>query len=127
MFPERSGIIVWFSDLKAASKHLEKYGNVHYLSKKLHYAAMYVYSSRLDETVKQLQKLPFVKKKSSGRTAMKSKPSIIIIFLIKQDSTRYNGGTCVCICYIIRPERSSARRIFLFFSKQPFCFFVIIG
>ncbi|ALS21542.1 MULTISPECIES: YlbG family protein [Paenibacillus] len=62
MFPERSGIIVWFSDLKAASKHLEKYGNVHYLSKKLHYAAMYVYSSRLDETVKQLQKLPFVKK-----------------------------------------------------------------
>lgn len=62
MFTERSGIIVWVSDLKAASKQLEKYGSVHYISKKLHYAAMYVYSNRLDETVKQLQKLPFVKK-----------------------------------------------------------------
>jgi uncharacterized protein YlbG (UPF0298 family) len=62
MFMERSGIIVWVNDLKAASKHLEKYGNVHFISKKLHYAAMYVHSNRLDETVKQLQKLPFVKK-----------------------------------------------------------------
>ncbi|MBU7319916.1 YlbG family protein [Paenibacillus oleatilyticus] len=62
MFTERSGIIVWVSDLKAAGKHLDKYGNVHFISKRLHYAAMYVYSSRLDETMKQLQKLPFVKK-----------------------------------------------------------------
>ncbi|WP_088834111.1 YlbG family protein [Paenibacillus tyrfis] len=62
MFTERSGIIVWVSDLKAAGKNLEKYGNVHFISKRLHYAAMYVYSSRLDETVKQLQKLPYVKK-----------------------------------------------------------------
>ncbi|KZE84267.1 YlbG family protein [Paenibacillus elgii] len=62
MFTERSGIIVWVSDLKSAGKHLEKYGNVHFISKRLHYAAMYVYSSRLDETMKQLQKLPFVKK-----------------------------------------------------------------
>lgn len=62
MFTERSGIIVWVNDLKAAAKQLEKYGNVHFLSKKLHYAAMYVHTSRLEETVKQLQKLPFVKK-----------------------------------------------------------------
>ncbi|MED4603893.1 YlbG family protein [Paenibacillus validus] len=62
MFTERTGIIVWVSDVKAAAKHLEKYGNVHFISKKLHYAAMYVYASRLDDTVKQLQKLPFVKK-----------------------------------------------------------------
>ncbi|UUZ95848.1 YlbG family protein [Paenibacillus sp. P25] len=62
MFTERSGIIVWVNDLKAAAKQLEKYGNVHFLSKKLHYAAMYVHTSRLEETVKQLQKPPFVKK-----------------------------------------------------------------
>ncbi|UUZ85804.1 YlbG family protein [Paenibacillus sp. P26] len=62
MFTERSGIIVWVNDLKAAAKQLEKYGNVHFLSKKLHYAAMYVHTSRLEETVKRLQKLPFVKK-----------------------------------------------------------------
>mgnify|MGYP001285169429 CR=1 FL=1 len=62
MLTERSGIIVWVSDVKAAAKHLEKYGSVHFISKKLHYAAMYVYANRLDETVKQLQRLPFVKK-----------------------------------------------------------------
>ncbi|WP_159887089.1 YlbG family protein [Paenibacillus puerhi] len=62
MFTERAGIIVWVSDVKAAAKHLEKYGNVHFISKKLHYAAMYIYASRLEETIKQLQRLPFVKK-----------------------------------------------------------------
>ncbi|MCZ8511406.1 YlbG family protein [Paenibacillus filicis] len=62
MFTERSGIIVWFSDLKAAGKQLEKYGSVHFISKKLHYAAMYVHASRLEDTMKQLQRLPFVKK-----------------------------------------------------------------
>ncbi|MDQ1913159.1 YlbG family protein [Paenibacillus sp. GD4] len=62
MFTERSGIIVWVSDVKAAAKQLEKYGNVHFISKRMQYAAMYVHASRLEETFKQLQKLPFVKK-----------------------------------------------------------------
>lgn len=62
MFTDRSGIIVWVSDIKAAAKHLERYGSVHFISKRLQYAAMYVHTSKLEETVKQLQKLPFVKK-----------------------------------------------------------------
>ncbi|WP_028550340.1 YlbG family protein [Paenibacillus sp. UNC451MF] len=62
MFTDRSGLIVWFSDIKAAAKQLERYGSVHFISKRMHYAAMYVHSSKLDETTKQLQKLPFVKK-----------------------------------------------------------------
>lgn len=62
MFTERSGIIVWVNDVKAAAKHLEKYGNVHFISKRLHYVAMYIHANRLEEVAKQLQKLPFVKK-----------------------------------------------------------------
>jgi uncharacterized protein YlbG (UPF0298 family) len=62
LFTDRSGLIVWVNDLKAANKHLERYGSVHFISKRLHYAAMYVHASKLDETMKQLQKLPFVKK-----------------------------------------------------------------
>jgi uncharacterized protein YlbG (UPF0298 family) len=62
MFTDRSGLIVWISDLKAAAKQLERYGSVHFISKKLHYAAMYVHASKLEETMMQLQKLPFVKK-----------------------------------------------------------------
>lgn len=62
MFTDRVGIIVWVSDIKAATKQLERYGNVHFISKKLHYAAMYIYADRLEETMKQLQKLSFVKK-----------------------------------------------------------------
>lgn len=62
MFTDRSGLIIWFSDLKAAGKQLERYGSVHFISKRMHYAAMYVHASKLDETMKQLQKLPFVKK-----------------------------------------------------------------
>jgi uncharacterized protein YlbG (UPF0298 family) len=61
MFTERSGIIIWVNDIKAA-KNLEKYGNVHYISKKMHYVVMYVHANRLEETMRNLTKLPYVKK-----------------------------------------------------------------
>jgi uncharacterized protein YlbG (UPF0298 family) len=61
MFVERSGIIVWVNDTKAA-RNLERFGSVHYISKKMHYVAMYVHASKLDETVRNIQKLPYVKK-----------------------------------------------------------------
>jgi uncharacterized protein YlbG (UPF0298 family) len=61
MFVERSGIIIWVNDVKAA-RNLERFGSVHYISKKMHYVAMYVNASKLDETVKSIQKLPYVKK-----------------------------------------------------------------
>lgn len=61
MFTERSGLIVWVSDLKPA-RNLERYGTVHYMSRKLLYVVMYVHKERLDDTVKTVQKLPYVKK-----------------------------------------------------------------
>lgn len=61
MFVERSGIIIWVNDVKAA-RNLERFGSVHYISKKMHYVAMYVNANKLDETVRNIQKLPYVKK-----------------------------------------------------------------
>ncbi|SEB44206.1 YlbG family protein [Paenibacillus sp. GP183] len=61
MIVDRSGIIVWVNDIKAA-RNLERFGSVHYISKKMHYVAMYVYSSKVDETIRNIQKLPYVKK-----------------------------------------------------------------
>jgi uncharacterized protein YlbG (UPF0298 family) len=61
MFAERTGYIVWFSDWKAA-KGLEKYGTLHYLSRKMQYAVLYVNSDSAEETVRLMQRLPYVRK-----------------------------------------------------------------
>lgn len=61
MLTERIGLIVWVSDLKSA-KGLDRYGTVHYISKKMHYVAMYAHADREEETIRNLQKLSFVKK-----------------------------------------------------------------
>ncbi|WP_274650496.1 YlbG family protein [Paenibacillus humicola] len=61
MFSERVGYIIWVSDLKAA-RGLEKYGNVHYMSRKMHYVVMYMNLDRSDEIIRNIQRLPFVKK-----------------------------------------------------------------
>lgn len=72
MFTERSGIIVWVNDLKA-TRNLERYGTVHYVSKKMSYVVMYVHANQLDEAVRNLQKLPYVKKvERSYRTEIKT-------------------------------------------------------
>jgi uncharacterized protein YlbG (UPF0298 family) len=61
MFVERSGIIVWLHDPKAA-RNLERYGMIHYISKKMNYVVIYVNSNRVDENMKVIQNLPYVKK-----------------------------------------------------------------
>lgn len=61
LLPERTGYIIWVSDLKAA-RVLEKYGSVHYMSRKMHYVVMYMNAERAEETVKTIGKLPFVRK-----------------------------------------------------------------
>ncbi|ANE47462.1 hypothetical protein SY83_15570 [Paenibacillus swuensis] len=61
MFKERSALIVWVSDLKQA-KNLERYGNIHYISKKMQYVVMYMNAAGLEDTTKAMQKLSFVKK-----------------------------------------------------------------
>ncbi len=61
MIQERTGLIIWLQDLRQV-KNLEKYGLLHYVSKKLNYAVLYIHSDRANEVSAQIQKLPFVKK-----------------------------------------------------------------
>ncbi|MFK7695275.1 YlbG family protein [Paenibacillus sp. HJGM_3] len=61
MFPERTGLIVWVNDLKS-SKHLEKFGSIHYISKRMHYVVIYMNADKAEEATRAIQKYPFVKK-----------------------------------------------------------------
>ncbi|TXK85705.1 YlbG family protein [Paenibacillus sp. N3.4] len=61
MMIERSGLIIWVNDTKAA-RNLERFGSLHYISKKMNYAVLYIHASKLDETIRNIQKLPYVKK-----------------------------------------------------------------
>jgi uncharacterized protein YlbG (UPF0298 family) len=62
MLTPRSGLIIWVNDVKAAGKQLERFGIIHYISKKLHYVVLYTYADRVEETIKQISRLSFVKK-----------------------------------------------------------------
>ncbi|WP_128894995.1 YlbG family protein [Longirhabdus pacifica] len=59
MFPKRNGLIIWFQDMKN-TRVLEKYGMVHYVSKKMDYAVLYVFEDKMEEIQHKLMKLPFV-------------------------------------------------------------------
>lgn len=84
MFTARSGIIIWVNDLKA-TKNFERYGTVHYVSKRMHYVVLYVNTERLEDTFKHLQKLPYVKKvERSYRNEIKTEYSSDI-----PDKTRF--------------------------------------
>lgn len=61
MEQQRIGYIVWVNDVKAG-RNLERFGNVHYISKKLKYVVIYVESAKSSETVDRISKLPYVKK-----------------------------------------------------------------
>jgi uncharacterized protein YlbG (UPF0298 family) len=61
MFAERIGYIVWFNDWKAA-RGLDKYGTLHYLSRKMHYAVLYVNAENAEEAVVNLERLSYVRK-----------------------------------------------------------------
>ncbi|OBR64884.1 hypothetical protein A7K91_04710 [Paenibacillus oryzae] len=72
MLPDRTGFIVWVSDLKAA-RSLERFGNVHYMSRKLHYVVLYMNADRAEEAVKQMSRLSFVRKvERSYRSELKT-------------------------------------------------------
>ncbi|EFM12935.1 Uncharacterized protein family UPF0298 [Paenibacillus curdlanolyticus YK9] len=61
MIADRTGYIIWVSDLKAA-RSLDKYGTVHYMSRKMHYVVFYVDTDRAEDTARNVARLPFVKK-----------------------------------------------------------------
>ncbi len=84
MFAERTGYIVWFSDSKAA-RGLDKYGTLHYLSRKMHYAVMYMNSEVAEETVRTAR--------WSDPTATRSKPSTRKTCRTKRAFTVCKSGT----------------------------------
>ncbi|WP_071459333.1 YlbG family protein [Bacillus massilinigeriensis] len=61
MIGQRQGIIVWLYSLKQA-KMLRRFGNVHYVSKKLKYAVLYCNQEEVETLLKKLQSYSFVKK-----------------------------------------------------------------
>jgi len=61
LFVERIGYIVWYSDRKAA-RGLEKYGTVHYMSRRMNYAVLYLNADTAEETIRHVQRLPYVRK-----------------------------------------------------------------
>jgi uncharacterized protein YlbG (UPF0298 family) len=60
MFPKRQGIIVWLHSLKH-SKYLRKFGNIHYVSKRLKYVVLYCNMDEIEHVMKKISTLPFVK------------------------------------------------------------------
>ena len=75
MIPERCGLIVWLHHLRA-NKVLERYGNVHYVSRRMKYAVIYVNRDRLEQTIDGLSNLNFVKKiEKSYRNEIKTEYS----------------------------------------------------
>ena len=75
MLADRTGFIIWVSDVKAA-RNLEKYGSVHYISRRMHYVVLYVNADRAEETMKNIRRLSYVRKiERSYRTEIKTEYS----------------------------------------------------
>lgn len=61
MIGQRQGIIIWLFSLKQA-KILRRYGNVHYISKRLKYVVLYTNQSEVEDTIEKINSHNFVKK-----------------------------------------------------------------
>ena len=58
---ERVGYIIWVSDHRLA-RNLDKYGTVHYISRRMNYAVVYMDADKAEDTVRNIERLPYVKK-----------------------------------------------------------------
>ncbi|MUG64779.1 DUF2129 domain-containing protein [Paenibacillus campinasensis] len=86
MLAERTGYIIWVSDVKAA-RNLEKYGSVHYISRRMHYVVMYVNADGAEEIMKNIRRLSYVRKiERSYRNEIKTEYSSKV-----PDKTKYFG------------------------------------
>jgi uncharacterized protein YlbG (UPF0298 family) len=61
MLGQRQGIIVWLYSLKQA-KMLRRFGNVHYVSKRLKYVVLYCDLADTEELMEKINSYSFVKK-----------------------------------------------------------------
>ena len=85
MFLKRQGVIVWLYTLKH-SKYLRKFGNIHYISKRLKYVVLYCNMDEAETVMKKLETLPFVKKVEPSY-----RPYLKMEFESKEDKEReYN-------------------------------------
>lgn len=60
MFEKRQGLIVWLHSLKHV-KLLRKYGNIHYVSKRMKYVVLYCDMEQIEQIAEKLSSFSFVK------------------------------------------------------------------
>jgi uncharacterized protein YlbG (UPF0298 family) len=60
MFQKRQGVIVWLHSLKSV-KMLRRFGNIHYVSKRLKYVVMYCDMNEVETIMSRIKTFPFVK------------------------------------------------------------------
>ena len=61
MFHERQSLIIWLYNLKHA-KTLRRFGNVHYVSKRMKYVVLYCDRQEIEELQEKFSSMPFVRK-----------------------------------------------------------------
>ena len=61
MLGQRQGLIVWLNSVKQA-KMLRRFGNVHYVSKRLKYVVLYCDQDGIEDLMIKLKSFAFVKK-----------------------------------------------------------------
>jgi uncharacterized protein YlbG (UPF0298 family) len=72
LMTERAGVVVWLRDYKRA-KALEQHGVVHYVSRKMRYAILYVNADQAEDVISKVKRLPYVKSaERSYRTEIKT-------------------------------------------------------
>lgn len=66
-FENRTELIVSIFAIKQA-KTLQKYGDIRFISTKMHYVILFVDSKKITETIKEIKKQHFVKKVEISQT-----------------------------------------------------------
>ncbi|MED0675656.1 YlbG family protein [Aneurinibacillus thermoaerophilus] len=61
MRERRVGLAVYVKNIKVA-RNLRKFGNIHYISRRLNYVSMYIAADTLEETIERISRLDFVTK-----------------------------------------------------------------
>ncbi len=55
----RVGVAVWVNSIRTV-RHLKRFGNIHFVSKRYKYVVLYVDADQLDETMGHMKRLNFV-------------------------------------------------------------------
>lgn len=82
MFERRQGLIVWLYSLKHV-KNLRKFGNIHYVSKKMKYIVLYCEMDRMEQLMEKISSFSFVK-----RVEPSYKPFLKLEFESKVDKAK---------------------------------------